>query len=220
MHIGLILDGNRRWAQSQGVPKMIGHKKGIENFKRIALHTFRNENVNTISAFALSTENLQRSAFELKNLFRIFLLFAKGSVAEFRENNVSVRFLGRLDLLPKNVQKSFSSLTEETASGVKTLNICVAYGGRDEIIRAAEKLCKAGEEWSEENFARHLDNPLSPPMDLLIRTGGKNRISNFMLWEAAYAEIYFSDKMWPDFSVNDISSALQYFKKQTRTFGK
>lgn len=222
MHIGFILDGNRRWAKKRLLPKAIGHKKGIENFENIVKICGEKEEIQTISAFALSTENLQRSEEELKNLFEIFSNFAR-KIEIFIKNKVHVRFLGNISLLPQDLQEDFQSLENHTKvfeGGRLNLNVCIAFGGRDEIVRAAEKVAQAHEEFTEENIEKYLDSRKSPPMDLLIRTGGKKRISNFMIWEAAYAELYFSEKMWPEFLEEDLEGALEFYKEQKRTFGK
>lgn len=221
MHIALILDGNRRWARNSGLPAAFGHKKGIENFENITRYIRKRRDIAHASAFALSTENLQRSEKELKNLFQIFKRYAQKNIPEFQEKGIRARFFGNIDLLPESLQKAFLHMEKETKNGnALGLNICVAYGGRDEIVRAAEKLHLSDKEWTEDNLTKHLDSSPAPDVDLLIRTGGKSRISNFMLWKLAYAELYFSEKMWPEFSEADLGEAVSFYQDQKRTFGK
>lgn len=221
MHIAFILDGNRRWAKKRLLPAAIGHKKGIERFEQLILHIAREKkDITAVTAFALSTENLNRNPKELKNLFELFLRFAAKS-QEYLAENIRVRFWGNRNLLPKKLQESFAQMEEDTreATGLQ-LNLCVAYGGRDAIVRAGQALAASGESWSEEALGRQLESATSPPLDLLIRTGGKYRISNFLLWEVAYAELYFSEKMWPAFDKKELEKALSFFHEQKRTFGK
>ena len=221
MHIGLILDGNRRWAKSLGRSVAAGHQEGIDNFERITRFAAEHPEISTISAFALSTENLQRGALELANLFSIFSSFATTKAQEMIACGGRVHVLGNLELLPKNLQKDLRELEEKTKDGKKlVVNLCIAFGGRDEIVRAAKVLSESEEEITEDSLAHQLDSAHSPPMDLLIRTGGKKRISNFMIWEAAYAELSFSSKMWPEFTPEDLQDAIDFYKDQKRTFGK
>jgi undecaprenyl diphosphate synthase len=166
-------------------------------------------------------KNLQRSETELKNLFQIFQQYAQKNISEFQEKGIRTRFFGNTTLLPGSLQKAFLQMEEETQKGRRMdLNICVAYGGRDEIVRAAEKLHRLNEEWTEEGLAKKLDSSPSPDIDLLIRTGGKSRISNFMLWKLAYAELCFYEKMWPEFSEEDLNEAILFYQDQKRTFGR
>lgn len=220
MHIGLILDGNRRWAKSRGLPTAMGHKKGIDTFQAIIEHASEIDRIETISAFALSTENLKRDQSELDNLFRLFLSFEKRA-PKLVERGARIRFFGNLALLPVDLRESFTRVESITAEGTRlTVNICVAFGGRDEIVRGVSKLIESGESVSEQNLARYLDSVNTPEVDLIIRTGGQRRISNFMIWEAAYAELYFTDLLWPEFSAQELHKALDFFDEQKRNFGK
>jgi len=223
MHVGFILDGNRRWAKKQGKNSFFGHQAGIKNFEEISEFCVQNSEINEISAFALSTENLKnRTKIELRNLFAIFSRFVKKNQKKFLQQKTKVKFLGNLDLLPKSLQQDFFELEKKTAKILQPnlkLNLAVAFGGRDDIFRAAEKLKNSSEKFCLENLEKFLDSGGSN-LDLLIRTGGKNRISNFMLWESAYCEIFFSEKLWPDFKIEDLQNAINFFKKTKRNFGK
>ena len=221
MHLGLILDGNRRWAKKRGLPAAMGHKRGIENFQKIVEHAAAAERIDTISAFALSTENLNRSAEELDNLFQLFAGIEE-KTPRFIEHGITVRFLGNLELLPDYLVESFARVTESTSAGSRLcVNLCVAFGGRDEIVRAASRLAAQNLSiWNEDELSAHLDSSASPPLDLVIRTGGQKRISNFMIWEAAYAEFYFTDTLWPAFTAEELEQAIAFFDEQKRNFGK
>ncbi len=220
MHIGLILDGNRRWAKKHSLPTAMGHKKGIDIFQNLVEYAAELERISVISAFALSTENLQRDAKELDNLFRLFLNFEKRAPILVKKG-ARMRFLGNLALLPTKLRDSFARVADMTAAGEKlVINICIAFGGRDEIVRAAESLRHSEKTITEELFQTHLDAAQTPNIDLVIRTGGQKRISNFMIWEAAYAELYFTDLLWPEFSAAELDKAIIFFDEQKRNFGK
>lgn len=198
----------------------MGHKKGIDTFQAIIEHASEIDRIETISAFALSTENLKRDQSELDNLFRLFLSFEKRA-PKLVERGARIRFFGNLALLPVDLRESFTRVESITAEGTRlTVNICVAFGGRDEIVRGVSKLIESGESVSEQNLARYLDSVNTPEVDLIIRTGGQRRISNFMIWEAAYAELYFTDLLWPEFSAQELHKALDFFDEQKRNFGK
>jgi len=222
MHLGLILDGNRRWAKQQGKLAGFGHQAGFDNFICITKHCAGLEQIKTISAYVLSTENLKRSKFELDNLFSIFINLATKHTAELKQNGVKVRLVGNLELLPDKVRLALENMAAETADNKKLLlQICIAYGGQDEIVRAVNKVgVKNLLPCSLEDFSKEIDSALGGKIDLVIRTGGKKRLSNFMLWQSAYAELYFSEKMWPEFGVEDLDKALKFFFKQQRNFGE
>lgn len=221
MHIALILDGNRRWAKKRGYPVFFGHKKGIDNLEKILKICAKDEEIKYISAFALSTENMKRDKKELKNLFDLIERFAK-KTKKFIEYQITVKPIGDFSVFPISTKNALKNLQKETIGG-KNLYFAPAlhFGGRDEIVRAVNKLLKSGvKKITEDIFSKTLDTAKMPPVDLLIRTGGKNRLSNFLLWECAYAEIYFSEKMWPEFEKNDLYEAIEFFKKTQRNFGK
>lgn len=220
MHVGIILDGNRRWAKRRAMPAVFGHKKGVDNFEDIANYAAASGEIDTLSAYALSTENLRRSQTELNALFEIFLSFEK-KVPSYREQGIRVRFSGNLALLPQKLCDSFARIIEQTAEGSNlVLNLCIAHGGRDEIVRAAARIAEAKEAFSEAGFEKFLDTAGLPPVDLVIRTGGAHRLSNFLLWQCAYAELYFTETLWPAFSRAEFDSALEFYQKQQRNFGR
>ncbi|MFH1545907.1 MAG: polyprenyl diphosphate synthase [Patescibacteria group bacterium] len=219
-HLAIILDGNRRWARKRALPAAIGHQKGAENLKKL-LPTFISHGITHLTVYALSTENLQeRSASELKNIFREIERFAKDEEI-FHENKIRLQLFGEIAKFPISTKKALRNLVEHTKNYRElTLNLALGYGGRDEIVRAVNKFAETGQRATEKNFGKFLDSGDQPDPDLLIRTGGKRRISNFLIWQLAYAELYFTEKMWPQFDEAELEKALKWFQEQKRTFGK
>ncbi len=219
-HLALILDGNRRWAKKRGLPRLVGHRRGIENLRKL-LPVFIANGITHLTAYALSTENLrERSASELANLFRLIEKFASED-SIFFENEIRLNVFGKLTKFPASTTKVLQELIERTRSHKKlVLNLAIGYGARAEIVRATNTLIKSGKRATEKNFARELFSSEQPDPDLLIRTGGKKRLSNFLLWQLAYAEFYFSEKMWPEFDAVELEIALEFFQNQNRNFGK
>jgi len=218
-HLAIILDGNRTWARLNNKPEILGHSEGAKNIQNIVKLSLKN-NIKVLSLYVLSTENLKnRSQFELQHLFSLFekLINYKSL---FEENKVKLQISGDLSLLPNSVQNSMNTLLKETkTNNAMVLNLCMNYGGRDEIIRAIKKI-KTPLEITEETFAKYLDTGNLPEVDLLIRTGGHQRISNFLIWKAAYAELFFSNQNWPDFNENEFNKALEFYNNTDRKFGK
>lgn len=223
VHIGLILDGNRRWAKAQGLPTLEGHRVGYGNLKQIGKHAIK-RGVKYISAYIFSTENWNRSKDEVKYLMDLALWLASNELNEIHKDEIRVRFLGRLDGLSNKMIKAIHKAEELTKNNRKgTLALCFNYGGQQEIVDAAQQLldkAKGAREVTVEKFASLLYAPEVPPIDLIIRTSGEQRISNFMLWRAAYAELYFTYKHWPDFTPKDLDEALAEYAQRQRRFGK
>ena len=218
-HLAIILDGNRTWAREQGKPEFMGHTQGAKNIQTIVKAVISHD-IEVLSMYVLSTENLKnRSNSELKHLFSLFekLIDYKNL---FQENNIKLQISGDLSALPDSVQKSMNNLLEQTSKHTGLiLNLCMNYGGRDEIIRAIHKIQDA-ESVTEESFTQLLDSGNLPDIDLVIRTSGHQRVSNFLLWKLAYAEMYFPKVHWPAFSEKDLQAAIDYFKSTKRKFGK
>ncbi len=221
-HLGLILDGNRRWAKAQNIPTFEGHRKGYENLKTIVSAAY-DSGIQYVSAYIFSTENWSRSREEVAYLMKLLLWIAKNEIKEFDKNNIRVRFLGEETNLSEKVIKAMREAekrTEKNTGG--TLLLCLNYGGKQEIASAVTKLLadQPGiKEVTPEAIQGHLYEPLVPNVDLIIRTSGEQRISNFMLWRAAYSELYFVDVHWPAFTVEHLNSALQEFGVRQRRFG-
>ncbi len=223
-HIAIIMDGNGRWAKKRLMPRSFGHKAGMERMVGLIERAFA-LGVDFVSVYALSTENLLRPQEELEGLYGLIREYFLPYMRKICEKGVRVRILGERSLLPCDVQEILTKAEAETAgfSG-KGVNIALAYGGRAEIVRAARRAANVYaneiEKLNELAFEKLLYTADLPDLDLLIRTGGEVRLSNFLLWQAAYAELYFSKKLFPDFTNGDLEKALVWFGKRTRRFGK
>lgn len=225
-HVGIILDGNGRWATERGLKRSEGHKAGFETLKILSKHVFT-RGVKVLSVFAFSTENFNRTKDEVDYLMNLFLKGFKSSIKEFNKNNIKVVFSGRKEPLSDKVYKSMKSLEKETLNNTGgILNICLNYGGQTEIVDTTKKLINdvldgklKTEDITPEIFMKNLYNDL-PPIDYLIRTSGEIRISNFMLFSLAYAEMYFPLTYFPDFKEDEFEKALEEYTKRDRRFGK
>lgn len=225
-HVGIILDGNGRWATERGLKRSEGHKAGFETLKILSKHVFT-RGVKVLSVFAFSTENFNRTKDEVDYLMNLFLKGFKSSIKEFNKNNIKVVFSGRKEPLSDKVYKSMKSLEKETLNNTGgILNICLNYGGQTEIVDTTKKLINDVldgklkiEDITPEIFMKNLYNDL-PPMDFLIRTSGEIRVSNFMLFSLAYAEMYFPHTYFPDFKEDEFDKALEEYTKRDRRFGK
>ncbi len=225
-HVGIILDGNGRWATERGLKRSEGHKAGFETLKILSKHVFT-RGVKVLSVFAFSTENFNRTKDEVDYLMNLFLKGFKSSIKEFNKNNIKVVFSGRKEPLSDKVYESMKSLEKETLNNTGgILNICLNYGGQTEIVDTTKKLINdvldgklKTEDITPEIFMKNLYNDL-PPIDFLIRTSGEIRISNFMLFSLAYAEMYFPLTYFPDFKDEEFDKALEEYTKRDRRFGK
>jgi undecaprenyl diphosphate synthase len=221
-HVAIIADGNRRWARERGLPVLAGHVQGIEAIRPIVRRA-RDRGVETLSVYTFSTENWARPDDEVSGLFGLIDGAVRQYTDELITEGVRVRVIGRLHEAPADVQRSIRAAEDRTREGARlTLNICFNYSGRAEIVDAARALVAAradSNEITEPHFAEHLYTAGQPDVDLVIRTGGDKRTSNFLLWQAAYAELVFSAKFWPDFDVADFDEALDDFAARERRFG-
>jgi undecaprenyl diphosphate synthase len=220
--VAIIADGNRRWARERGLPVLAGHVQGIEAIRPIVRRA-RDHGVGTLSVYTFSTENWTRPEDEVSGLFGLIDGAVRQYTDELIDEGVRVRVIGRLHEAPSDVQRSIRAAEDRTARGDRlTLNICFNYSGRAEIVDAARAML-AGHadpnEITESHFAEHLYTAGQPDVDLLIRTGGDQRTSNFLLWQAAYAELVFCDKYWPDFEVADFDGAMAEYERRERRFG-
>ena len=220
MHIGIIMDGNGRWAKERGKPRTFGHSEGVRTAKRIA-KAASDMGVKYLSLYTFSTENWKRSETEVKFLMQLLKKHLREQFSFYRENNIRVVHSGSLDRLPEVVQKEIVDVEDLTKDFTgMTANLVINYGGRDEIVRAVKKLRDQGEsEITEEKLSSAMDHPEIPDPDLIIRTGGELRISNFLLWESAYSELYFSKKYWPDWQEEDLKEAIEAFASRNRRYG-
>lgn len=221
-HLGLILDGNRRWARTRGLPTLEGHKEGYDNLKSIAEHAF-NSGVKYVSAYVFSTENWNRSEDEVTYLMSLLLKFFKKDCKQLNKKGVKIMWLGSRLKLSEKILKAVDEATEMTKNNTKgVLALCFNYGGYDEISEAVKKIIKLGakpEDVNPELIRGNLFCPDLPDLDLVIRTSGEQRISNFMLWRIAYSEFYFTDKFWPEFHPAYLQIALDDYANRSRRFG-
>jgi undecaprenyl diphosphate synthase len=221
-HVAIIADGNRRWARDRGLPVLAGHVQGIEAIRPIVRRA-RDSGVETLSVYTFSTENWARPDDEVSGLFGLIDGAVRQYTDELIDEGVRVRVIGRLHEAPADVQRSIRAAEDRTRAGTRmTLNICFNYSGRAEIVDAARALVAAGADPNaidEAHFAEHLYTAGQPDVDLVIRTGGDRRTSNFLVWQAAYAELVFCDRYWPDYSVEDFDEALAEFERRDRRFG-
>jgi undecaprenyl diphosphate synthase len=225
-HIAIIMDGNGRWANTQGLPRLKGHQQGAQRVIELAQYC-KKQNIPYLSLFAFSTENWQRPKQEVTGLFRLLNQFVKKYLKTLHQDQVRLIISGQLDGLPKDTQVLLKQAIEATASYTRyTLNICVNYGGQDEIVRASLKVAQAIQQGrlkpadlNPQTFQQFLDTASMPPVDLLIRTSGEMRLSNFLLYQLAYAELLFVTKHWPAFKTEDLAQAIKVYQKRTRRFG-
>ena len=224
-HIAIILDGNGRWARRRGLPRTAGHAAGSENFRKIATYC-KNIGVEYLTVYAFSTENWKRPEDEVKTIMRLLRRYLNEAIDTMERDKIRMKIFGDVAGLPQELQELVKK-TDEISKRYEGFqaNICLNYGGRDEIVHAARRYAEdyaAGKcegELSEEQFGGYLYSAGIPDPDLLIRPGGEQRISNFLLWQCAYAEFYFSDVLWPDFSTDELDKAIEAFRKRDRRYG-
>ena len=217
-HIAIVMDGNGTWSIKNNLQKKEGHKKGVKTAKKIISYA-ADIGIKNITLFALSNENLSRSKLELKNLFDIFFYSFSEEKEYLKDNKIKIRFIGDLQKLPKKLKEKALLLENETKKN-KKLNLFIAlnYGGKQDIKQAVKKLLENGEK--NKSFENFLYSKDLPEVDLLIRTGGYKRLSNFILWQVSYAELYFTDILWPNFNTKNFYNAIDWYKSINRKFGK
>ena len=218
-HIAIIMDGNGRWAKKRGLPRTAGHKVGAETFRKIALYC-KALGVEYLTIYAFSTENWKRPADEVSTLMGLLKKYMQEAIDTMERDQMKLRFFGDLSALIPELQ-ALAHKANEVADRVEGFqaNLCINYGGRDEILHAARECAAAGEEVTEENLERHLYSAGIPDPELIIRPGGELRLSNFLLWQCAYSEFYFCDTLWPDFGKRDLDEAIVAFQQRDRRFG-
>jgi len=219
-HLAIIMDGNARWANSQKLPYSQGHLVGADRIKKLIPH-FIELGIPYVTLYAFSSENWRRSKIEVAFLLKLLYHYLEKETASLHKNGVKIKVIGRLNLLNDKLKKQINDAVELTKNN-NIITICIAfsYGGRTEIVDACQNILDSGKtNIDEEEFKNYLYDPTMPDVDLLIRTSGELRISNFLLWQIAYAELYFSLKYWPDFAKEDIIAALDDYEKRKRTFG-
>lgn len=225
-HVAIIMDGNGRWAKSRRLPRIAGHKVGVQSVKEI-VRASTELGVSFLTLYAFSTENWKRPAMEVNALMALLKSYLKSELADLQKNNVKLRCIGQIEKLPSGPRKALDRAISETANNNGlTLNLALSYGSRTEIVMAASLLAKKcldgqlkPEDISEELIAAHLYTAELPDPDLLIRTGGEYRLSNFLLWQISYAEFYVTETMWPDFRKPELVKAISSYQHRQRRFG-
>jgi len=220
-HLGIIVDGNRRWARERGLPAFEGHRQGLEKVKK-AVVWVKNRGIKILTLFVFSTENWKRSKTEVDFLMRLLgQAFNKKNIQSIHREGIKIRIIGQRERLPKNLQKTIKDIEELTENNKgMVLNFALSYGGRAEITEAIKKLI--GKKISSEKITEDVisQNLWTSDLDLIIRTGKEQRISNFLIWQAAYSELYFCKKYWPAFMEKDLDEALADYDRRQRRFGK
>nr|WP_315425943.1 polyprenyl diphosphate synthase [uncultured Albidiferax sp.] len=219
-HIAIVMDGNGRWANRRFMPRLAGHHQGVDALRR-CVQACLDRGVGVLTVFAFSSENWDRPAEEVSGLMSLMVSVLAKEVVKLKANGAQLHFVGNLSALSDKVRNGLLEAEKETAGNSKlVLNICFNYGGRWDIAQAAQKLAAAGEPITEKSMDRAMALAHSPDPDLLIRTGGEFRISNFLLWQVAYSELVFSDKLWPEFDEAALDEAIAVYNRRERRFGK
>ena len=221
-HVGIIMDGNGRWAELRGLPRIEGHRRGVERSKEII--EFATElGLRALTIYAFSTENWRRPSAEVTTLMKLLELYLKKELDKLMKNGVVFKSIGDIPRLPDHIQSILKDAEEKTSLNKgMVLTTALSYSGRNEIMRAIKKVMVSGikpDDLTEEVFESYLDTAGNPPPDLIIRTSGEMRISNFLLWQAAYSEFYFTDTLWPDFNKDEFLLAIQDYQRRDRRFG-
>ncbi len=224
-HVAIIMDGNNRWAKQRGMAGVSGHKVGVERIRDV-MAACQEVGVEVLTVFAFSSENWRRPPVEVEALMSLFLLYLKNEAKALKKKDVALRVIGDRERFSPSIQKAIAAAENMTRGGKTTLVIAADYGGRWDIVQAAKKIAHqvaAGElnpaSITEDALQSHTCLADLPPLDLLIRTGGEVRISNFLLWQCAYAELFFSDKLWPDFDGDELKKAVASFHERQRRYG-
>ncbi|HID79674.1 MAG TPA: di-trans,poly-cis-decaprenylcistransferase [Aquifex aeolicus] len=220
-HVAFIMDGNGRWAKKRGLPRIYGHAEGVKSAERI-IQTAKELGIKYLTFYAFSTENWKRPEEEVNFLMELLRWYLREKIPSFVEDDIRISFIGRRDRIPQETLKWMERAEKETARcGSLWVFVAVDYGGRDELVRAVNRIISEKKRKVDEKLIRrYLDLPLEvPDPDLLIRTAGEKRVSNFLLWYLSYTEFYFADVLWPDFGKEEFLKALQDFSKRVRKFG-
>ncbi|MCK9479178.1 MAG: isoprenyl transferase [Firmicutes bacterium] len=221
-HIGIIMDGNGRWAKKRGLPRMAGHRYGAEALKKVAL-LCEEIGINTVTVYAFSTENWRRPKDEVDNLMLLLLEYLSRAQKELGDKNIILKAIGNLSPFSAEIKEKIAQTEAFTANNTgMTLNIALNYGARDEILHAIKSIVKSqvsADDIDEQTIERHLYTKDSPPLDLIIRPSGELRLSNFLLWQCAYSELWFSNVLWPDFDKKHLLGAIADFQSRNRRYG-
>jgi undecaprenyl diphosphate synthase len=216
-HVAIIMDGNGRWAKRRHLPRALGHQRGVEAVREL-VRGLESTGIECLTLYAFSSENWKRPGEEVDDLMNLMRKFVKSDLPEFIANDVKLKIIGDWQGLAPDIVEMLEDALDQTSKGMRTLAVALNYGSQQEIARAAAKAAAAGE-ITPETIAAHLDTADLPPLDLLIRTSGEVRLSNFLLWQCAYAEMAFVDTLWPDFTPTHLAEALEDFERRERRYG-
>jgi undecaprenyl diphosphate synthase len=216
-HVAIIMDGNGRWAKRRRLPRAMGHQRGVEAVRKL-VRGLKPLGLECLTLYAFSSENWKRSEEEIDDLMGLMRRFIRSDLPEFVANDVKLKIIGDYKAMAPDIVKMLEDALAQTAKGGRTLAVALNYGSQQEIARAAAKAAENGP-ITPETIAAHLDTADLPPLDLLIRTSGEVRLSNFLLWQAAYAEMWFTEVLWPDFTLEHLQQALAGFAARERRFG-
>ncbi|WP_324827913.1 polyprenyl diphosphate synthase [Qipengyuania zhejiangensis] len=216
-HVAIIMDGNGRWAKRKHLPRVMGHRKGVEAVREL-VRSLKDTSIECLTLYAFSSENWKRPDEEVDDLMNLMRKFIKSDLPEFIANDVRLHIIGDWQSLAPDIVEMLEDALEQTASGSRTLAVALNYGAQAEIVQAAQRAAEQGP-ITEDSLAANLYTAGLPPLDLLIRTSGEVRLSNFLLWQAAYAEMLFTDVLWPDFTPEHLRQALEDFTNRERRFG-
>ena len=218
-HLGIIMDGNGRWASKRGLMREAGHKVGAETFKRVVEHCI-DRDIELVTVYAFSTENWKRPEKEVEGIIKLLISYLEESINEKREKNSRIRFIGDRSRFSSEVQELMKKSEEKSAGFSHSLNIALNYGGRADVVQAVNTLIASGKrDITEDDISGALYTKGQPDPDLIIRTGGEFRLSNFLTWQSAYSEFWFTPKLWPDITDEDIDEALSFYSTRHRRFG-
>lgn len=217
-HVAIIMDGNGRWAKKRHLPRVVGHQRGVEAVRKLA-RSLKDSDLECLTLYAFSSENWRRPEDEVDDLMNLMRKFIKSDLEEFIQNGVRLKIIGDYQALAPDIVDLLEDALARTAHGTRTVAVALNYGSQTEIVRAMKIIAANGDEFSTDNVEKYLFTAELPPLDLLIRTSGEIRLSNFLLWQAAYAEMLFLDVLWPDFTPEHLNQALDDFATRERRYG-
>jgi undecaprenyl diphosphate synthase len=218
-HLAIIMDGNGRWAKQHGLKRTSGHEKGAETIRDITIYCANHQTIQTLTLYAFSTENWKRPKYEVAFLMKLLERYVRGELSTYQRENIRFKAIGDISKFSDSLRKNITDTEEKTRTNTKLTQIlALNYGGRDEIVRAVQKVIDTHHEISEKTIGEALDTPYEN-IDLLIRTSGEQRLSNYLLWQSSYSELAFTQTLWPDFSVTELDTIIRNFELRDRRYG-
>ena len=219
-HIAFIMDGNGRWAKKRLMPREYGHVEGAKNFKKLVRHCGDVRGIKCITVYAFSTENWKRPQAEVSALMKLFRQYIQDAKEGFIKDDFHLVFIGNRDIFSEDIRREMDEVERDSASCSRTLCVAVNYGGRAEVVDAVNKLIASGKtSITEDDITQNIYSGVVPPPDAIVRTGGEGRLSNFHMWQSAYSELFFTDTLWPDFSIEELDAIIDSFGQRDRRFG-